>query len=172
MDKNESISKSQEIFWKDVSRLGIGIVLIIAVNILASNYYARWDLTEENRYSLTDATKDLLRELDSVVEIKVYLAGDLPSGFRRLQRSTEEMLEELKVYGGSNIQYTFIDPLTAVAKENRQDFFRQLAESGIQQTNVYDTEDGQRTQKALFPGAILEYGNQGKGIISVEIRIF
>lgn len=165
MDKNENINKSQEIFWKDISRLGIGIVLIIAANILASNYFVRWDLTEENRYSLTDATKNLMRELDSVVEIRVYLAGDVPSGFRRLQRSTEEMLEELKVYAGTNIQYTFIDPLTAVSREERQNFFRYLAENGIQQTNVYDTEEGKRIQKALFPGAMLEYRNQEKGIM-------
>lgn len=165
MEKNENTNKSQEIFWKDLSRLGIGVVLIIAANILASHYFIRWDLTEENRYSLTDATKNLLRELDSVVEIRVYLAGDLPSGFRRLQRSTEEMLEELKVYAGSNIQYRFIDPLTAVSKEERQNFFRHLAQNGIQQTNVFDTEEGKRIQKALFPGAILEYGSQGKGMM-------
>lgn len=165
MDKNEKISKSQEIFWKDISRLGIIIIIIIATNIIANSYFVRWDLTEEHRYSLTDATKNLMEDLDSVVNIKVYLAGDLPAGFRRLQQSTKDMLEELKVYAGNNLRYTIIDPLTAVAKEDRQNFFMYLAENGIQQTNVYDTEDGQRSQKALFPGAMLEFGNKEKGIM-------
>ena len=158
-------NKSKEIFWKELSRLGIGIVCIVALNILSANYFMRWDLTEENRYSLTDATKNLLRELDDEVDIKVYLTGDLPAGFRRLQSSTREMLEEFKVYAGSNIRFTFIDPLMAVSKEERQAFFTNLAEQGIQQTNVYDTEEGKRIQKALFPGAMLEYQGQEKGIM-------
>ncbi len=165
MPEEIPINKNQEIFWKDLSRLGMGLVFIIALNILSANYFIRWDLTEENRYSLTEATKNLLRNLDEEVEIKVYLAGDLPAGFRRLERSTREMLEEFKVYAGSNLRFTFIDPLMAVSKEERQTFFTHLAEHGIQQTNVYDTEEGKRIQKALFPGAMLEYEEKEKGIM-------
>ncbi len=165
MDKKENNTPGQAIFWKDISRLGIGVMAVIAINILSANYFFRWDLTEENRYSLTNATKNLLRDLDEEIEIKVYLTGDLPAGFRRLEKSTREMLEEFKVYGGSNLRFTFVDPLTAVAKEERQDFFRQLAEKGIQQTNVYDTEEGKRIQKAVFPGAMLEYNDREKGIM-------
>ena len=68
---------------------------LIAVNLLASVYHQRFDLTEEKRYSLSRPTKNLLRNLDEPVRIEVFLKGDFPAGFRKLANSVEEFLQEM-----------------------------------------------------------------------------
>ena len=68
------------------------LVILLAVNYLASSFHARFDLTKEKRYTLTKATKDLLKGLDSDVQIDVFLKGDFPAGFKKLANSTEEFL--------------------------------------------------------------------------------
>ena len=77
--------------------LANGIVLAIVVNMVASHYFFRVDLTEEKRYSIKAPTRKLLENLDDDVFIEVFLAGDLNAGFKRLQRSIEELLNEFRV---------------------------------------------------------------------------
>ncbi len=157
-------NRSKEIFQKDISKLVIGIVVLLAINIFSKNYFFRLDLTEEKRYSITDATKNLLGNLDNEVEVQVYLAGDLPAGFQRLQRGIREMLDEFEVYSNGNVRYSFIDPMLAVPKEERRDFIMELGKKGIQPTNVFDTENGKRIQKLLLPGALINYEGKQIGV--------
>jgi hypothetical protein len=93
-----------------IIRLVIVIGIIIAVNTLSSSFFTRLDLTADKRFTLTDSTKKLLRNLNDVVFVKVYLKGDFPAGFKRLSNGTREMLDEFKAYGGDKIQYDFEDP--------------------------------------------------------------
>ncbi|RLD42494.1 MAG: gliding motility-associated ABC transporter substrate-binding protein GldG, partial [Bacteroidetes bacterium] len=83
------------------------LLIVIAVNIISSRVYTRFDLTSEKRYTLSDATKDLLRNLDDIVYFKIYLEGEFPAGFKRLRRETKELLDEFRAYN-KNIQYEFI----------------------------------------------------------------
>ena len=66
------------------------------INIIASNLYFRLDLTEEKKYSLNDATKEILNSIDDIIYVKVYLNGDLPAGFIRLKNSCQETLDEFR----------------------------------------------------------------------------
>jgi hypothetical protein len=111
-------------------------MLLVILNQLAGKFPVRWDLTEENRFTIQDATKDLLRNLDSEVYVDVYLEGELPSGFVRLKKSIKEILDEFKVYAGDNLQYRFVDPAQATSSSSRNQFYASLAEKGIQPSNV------------------------------------
>jgi hypothetical protein len=72
---------------------------IVLLNIASYRIYKRWDLTEEKRYSLTDASIHLLQNITEPIVIKVYLTGDdLPGGFKRLEKAISETLEDLVVY--------------------------------------------------------------------------
>jgi gliding-associated putative ABC transporter substrate-binding component GldG len=139
----------------------IGIAAIVALNLLAQYFVIRIDLTEDKRYSIAPQTQQLLKELEGPVFIQVYLHGDdLPADFRRLRRSIEELLEEFRVYGGSNIQYRFIDPQSVEPAEARDSLIQYLAAHGVLPTNVFVREEGKRVEKLLFPGAIVSYGNK------------
>ena len=147
---------SSSVRQRDLSKLAIGLVGLFLLNLLAQQFFFRIDLTEENRYSLLDATKSLLRGLDQEVAITVYLEGEgLPPDFRRLQRSVRETLDEFRVYADGNLTYRFVDPLSATSPEQRQAFIEELGRAGIQPNRVFAEEDGRRIQKIVLPGAIV-----------------
>ena len=136
---------------------------IVLLNIAASFVFFRLDLTEEKRYSLSDATQSLLENLsakDSTdVFVKVYLDGEeLPSGFERLKRAVTETLEEFKVYGGTNINYKFINPNAETDKKKREEFYVELAKKGMNPTRVVDTKNGRQIENIIFPYALVSAG--------------
>lgn len=142
----------------------IGISVIVVFNQLSARLFYRLDLTEEKRYTISDASKNLLENLEEVVYIDVYLEGELPAGVKRLQKSLKETLDEFKIYAGSNFQFRFINPSTAKSQKSRQEFHESLIRKGIQATNLYNNLDGNRTQTLVFPGAVLTYGSKEIGV--------
>jgi ABC-2 type transport system permease protein len=153
---------------QDVLILGIGILIIINLNMFFSKYTLRLDLTEEKRYTISEASIELLQSLSDIVYIDVYLEGDFPPGFQRLQKSIQQTLEDFRVYAGDNIQYRFVDPDKMGGERGQQDLIRYLGEKGIQPTNLYATENGKRTEKLIFPGAIVSYGGEEKGVMLLK----
>ncbi|WP_337043014.1 gliding motility-associated ABC transporter substrate-binding protein GldG [Emticicia sp. 17c] len=146
-------------FIKILSILG-GIVLL---NILASFVFFRVDLTEEKRYSISDATKTLLENLDKEVLIKVYLDGDeLPGGFERLKRAVNETLEEFQVYGGTNIDFRSFNPNAESNTQKREQFYEELFKKGMTPTRVVDTKNGRQIENIIFPYATVSY--EGKEV--------
>jgi len=148
--------------------LANGIMLAIILNQLAQIYFFRLDLTEEKRFTIKQPTKDLLRSLDDVVYVEVFLEGDLNAGFRRLNSSIKDMLEEFRVYSKNKVRYNFINPTIAKGNRAQQEFILELAKKGIQPKSVIDQKDGQRTEQLVFPGAILSYGGSEKGIMLLK----
>jgi ABC-2 type transport system permease protein len=142
----------------------IGIFVIILANQLSVRLFYRLDLTEEKRYTISESSINLLKNLDDVVYVDVYLEGDLPAGVKRLQKGVRETLDEFKIYAGGNLQFRFVNPSTAKGQKARREFYESLIKKGIQATNLYDNVDGKRTQILVFPGALLNYGSREIGI--------
>ena len=137
------------------------VAILLLVGILSSYFHARFDLTADKRYSLSKPTKQLLSRLDDEILFHVYLDGDLPAGFQRLQNSVREMLDEFRAYGGENIQYEFIDPAENPNQQARERIFRELYQKGLDPTNLQVKEkDGSSSQKLIFPGIIVSYGGR------------
>lgn len=149
-------------------KLAIGLVLLVLVNILSSHLFFRIDLTEDQRYTIKEPTKELLRELEGTVYVEVYLQGDMPGGFERLQTAVREMLDEFQVYAGTRLQYKFSDPLQAKSRQAQQKFLEELASKGLQATDIFDTEDGKRISRRLVPGAVISYKGQEKGVLFLK----
>ena len=146
----------------------VGVVALVLVNVLAAQFFFRLDLTADRRYSVSPATKKLLSNLDDVVYVEVYLEGDFPAPFQRLQRSVRETLEIFRAYGGRNVQYKFVDPSAIEDTKGREAFYLQLTELGLQPTNLFATENNQRTEKIIFPGAMISYGGREAGVMLLK----
>jgi len=143
-----------------ILQLSLGAVVIILLNVIASFVFTRLDLTSEKRFTLSPATKEMLKGLHDVVYVKVYLEGDFPAGFKRLRNSTRETLDEFRVYAGENLQYEFIDPSASKDVKERNKLYQQIASLGIQPTNLEVREKGGSSEKIIFPGAVLYYRNK------------
>ena len=148
---------------KDLKKQNV-IQLILAVLIVALIYYIvsfaffRIDLTQEKRYTLSPVSKQILKSLPDEILIKVYLDGDLPSGFKRLNKSVHEMLDEFRVYAPTNIQYQFIDPYNGSDPKAANAIIKELYGKGLQPTNVkFRDDNGGSSEKMVVPGAIVSY---------------
>jgi len=134
----------------------VGLLAIWLASQLADRYRFRLDMTEERRYSVSDATKSTLESLDDDVFVEVFLTGNLPSKFQRFEKSIGELLDEFAIYG--NVQFKFTDPSQAGNEDARNRFYQSLVQRGIQPTNLNDRRDGQSSQQLIFPGAIVSIG--------------
>ena len=115
----------------DFLLLANGLVFFVLLNILASAYFFRIDLTEEKKYTIKEPTKELLKNLDDAVFIEVYLEGDLNASFKRFQKSIGEILEEFRIYSDNKVKFVFTDPATAISAKARNEFMTELAGKGI-----------------------------------------
>lgn len=150
-DKKKNIKRS------NILQLSLGIVLIILINIISSFVFTRVDLTAEKRYSISPATKKLVKSMKDEVLFKIYLEGsDLPPSFTRLANETREMLDEFRAYN-NNIQYQFVNPSENANARERNDAYKLLIERGLQPTDLRVNKKGQSTQLIIFPGAIVSY---------------
>ena len=149
-------NKKRNIKRENFIQLMLGILIIILINIIAAFIFTRFDLTAEKRYTLSPATKQLLKKLDDVVFFKVHLEGDLPPGFQRLANETKEMLNEFRAYT-DNIQYEFVNPSDNPNARERNDTYRLLVERGLEPTDLRVNEKGQSSQLIIFPGCLITY---------------
>ena len=149
----------------DLLLLANGIALIILLNIIGAHYFFRLDLTEEKRYSIKTPTKDLLKNLEDVVYVEVFLEGELNPAFKRLRNSIEETLTEFQIYSDHKIQFTFTDPSAAMSQKSRNEFMTGLASKGIQALPVIESKDGERSEKIIFPGALISSAGFEAGVM-------
>ncbi len=141
---------------KSLKLLLIGVLAVFFINILASKIYVRFDLTDEKRYTLSDKTIQMLRQLDDYAYFKVYLEGDFPAGFKKLRNETRDMLEEFKAYSPF-VEYTFINPSGIIDNEKREALIRELVDKGLQPTNLHVNKKEGSSRILIFPGLLLNY---------------
>ena len=142
-------------------QFAIGLMLIVILNQLINRFPYRIDLTEEKRYTISNATIDLLEKLDEPVFVEVYLEGELPNSFKRLRKAIEETLEQFDYHAAQGIEFSFKDPSVAASNRARNEYYRSLMDKGLQATNLTFAEDGNKTEKLIFPGAIISaYGKE------------
>jgi len=130
------------------------IGLAVLLNVLANSLYKRFDLTKDKRYTLSEATLDIIENARSVVLVEVLLQGNFPAEFRRLQAETRQLLEEFSAHN-SNIKFTFVNPVED--EEIAAEVQNELAEIGILPARVNTRESGRITQTEVYPWAIISH---------------
>lgn len=137
------------------------LAIIVLLNVISVFVFHRFDLTSEKRYTLSPSSKTILKNLDDIVFVKVYLDGDLPVGFKRLKNALKELLDEFRNNTNANIEYEFINPSESSDKKTRNEIYRQLYKKGLNPSNLEDKgEDGAQIQKVIFPAALLTFRNE------------
>lgn len=127
--------------------------------MLTSRFHYSFDLTEEKRFTLSPSTKQLLRNMDEVAVVTIYLKGKFPAGFQRLAASTREKLQNFKDVAGKNIVFRFIDPFEGKSEAEKGPIFQELAKKGIMGLNLQvqgGAEEGY-SEKVIFPYALVRY---------------
>lgn len=131
-------------------KIPLVLIALIVLNYLGNSFNKRFDLTKDKRYSLLDETKDIIDKIDEPIYIKVYLQGDFPSEFKRIQLETNQFLEELSALN-DNIKFRFIDP-----KSNK----KELIKNGLQPSKLTVQEDGVVSESIIFPWATINFDDK------------
>ena len=134
--------------WKGI----VVLVALVVINLLMSYIVWRWDMTDDKRYSISAPTKALLQNLDAPLTITLLLDGEMNAGFLRLQKATQEMVEELGVYAAGGYQLLGApEQLTTNGYGN------------LEPTVVHErTHKGQTAQTIIYPYAIVQYHDRSQ----------
>ena len=138
-------------------KLYISIPLILAIvvvlNLVSGEISFRLDLTEDKQYTLSDATKDILEELDEPITITAYFSEDLPPNVAHVRQDFMDMLIEYNNLSRGMVVYEFVNP-------NKDEEVEQKAvQNGIQPVMINVREKDQMKQQKAYLGAILEQGD-------------
>ena len=128
-----------------IRNLVIVFISVVLANVLAYAFVVRWDMTDDKHYSLSEASKTLLRATDAPIEVTLLLDGDLNAGFRRLKKATEETIEELGVYAD-------------VVKVKGERLKVKGDSLGLSPIIIHEREqNGKTAQTTVYPYALLSY---------------
>ncbi len=137
-----------------------GIVLLL--NVLSRQLFFRVDLTEGKQYTLSKATKDILRNLEDPVTVKAYFSKDLPANVAKTKRDFQEMLVEYANLSKGNVDYEFVNPNEDPAVE------QEAVQNGISPVMINVREKDQVKQQKAFLGAIVKLGEQQEVIPFIQ----
>jgi len=136
------------------SKIALLLIGILLINFISSTTYKRFDLTEDSRYTLSNTTKTIVKNVNTTITIKVYLQGDFPAEFKRLQTETKQHLEELKALN-KKIRFRFINP---------SEIGQTLINKGLEPSRLQVKENGKLSEIVIFPWAVVTSKNKTENI--------
>lgn len=146
------------------------LVVLIAVIYASTLLRYRIDLTAEKRFSLNQSTKKLLANIDSTVNITVFLTGDLPADYKKLSIATNDLLSEFRDLSDNNIRFHFERPGENLNDSDKTSLYDSLQKLGVvfEQNNDISSANEKATQQLIIPSAIVQYANYQP--VAVDLR--
>jgi gliding-associated putative ABC transporter substrate-binding component GldG len=138
-------------------QLLVTIAVLILINFAGSKVFKRFDLTDDKRYTLSETSLAIIKDAKEPIYVDVFLKGEFPGEFKKLQTETNQLLEEFKAYN-SNIKFQFVNPIED--EESAEQVMQSFIERGLTPINVTVDDKGKQTQEVVFPWAIATYGNR------------
>ena len=134
--------------------------IVILANLLADRFFLRLDYTADKRYTLSEATKNILSDLKKPVTVTAYISEELPPDIARLRRDFQDELIEYSNRSGGKLMFDFVNP-------NKDESTEQKAMGeGIQPVLLNVREKDQVKQQKAYLGAVVHYGDN-KEVIPV-----
>lgn len=141
----------------NITKILILLLILIIVNVVGNRVYKRFDLTQDHRYTLSESALNTIKNVESPLVIDVFLDGDFPSEYRRLQSETRQILEEFAL-SNSQIKFNFINPLQD--EKTKDANIQQLIDRGLEPLQLSVKESGKSSQELIFPWALASYHDQ------------
>lgn len=144
--------------------------LFVVVLYLSTSFFYRVDLTAEKRYSVTPATQTLLENVDSVINIQVFLTGDLPADYKKLSIATKDLLDEFRSLSGNLVHVSFEKPGEDITNDTAKvAFYDSLSRLGVVFERAESVESEKETNQLIIPAALVSF-RKGQKPIAVDLR--
>jgi len=141
----------------------LAVLMVALLNFVASIYFTRFDMTRDGRYTLSQASINTVKNVETPIYVDVYLDGNLPAEFKRLQLETKQLLEGFTAEN-SNIIVTYIDPKTI--NDDIEVISTEMQKFGMPPARVDILENGKTSQQLVFPWAVI---NHNKKVAKVSL---
>jgi len=145
-----------------VLRFFLILGILVVVNLLGTRFFKRVDLTKEKIYTLSAASKNLVRSLDDKFLVKAYFTSDLPAPYNNNRREVQDQLDEYRAYAGGNFQYEFIDP------SKKADLEQEAQKYGIPPVQVQVLKEDKLQIEKAYMGIVLLFGDKQERIPVVQ----
>ena len=129
-------------------------VFMYGVHFVGQHFNKRLDCTKDGRYTLSSSSIRLLKSIEKPTMIKVYLEGNFPAQFRRLQLETKYLLQEMENIN-PNIKFVFVNPSRNLEKHIAQ---------GRTPSRIVQQENGVVTETLLVPWASVHSNKKSSNI--------
>lgn len=133
------------------------VVILVIINSVSTSFFNRFDFTKDNRYTLSEAALDITNKAEAPLIVDVFLQGEFPSEFKRLQTEARSILEEFNAEN-PNIYFNFINPLEGNA--DAEAIATQFYQMGMTPARVTVKENGKNEQRIIFPWAMANYNDE------------
>ena len=127
----------------------------------------QWDLTLDQRYTLSENTVEIVQAVKQPIIIDVMLGGNLPANYQRLRTELTILLKQV-THQNEFIQYTFVDPFEGV--ENKEGLIEELYRFGLTPEVEIDQESQSTEQTIVVPWMILNVQDNAS-LESKSIRV-
>ncbi len=136
--------------------------ILVLVNVLANRFFFRIDFTEDQRYTLSETTKDILNGINEPVTVTAYFSEGLQPQFDQLRKDFKDILAEYAVRSRHQVVYNFVNP------NEDKDQEQKAVQAGIQTVMIQDREKDQATTKKAFMGAVIQMGEKSETIPFIQ----
>ena len=138
-------------------RILLYALVLVVFNFMANEFYFRLDLTKEKRYTLSPSSVGLLNKLDDDLYVTIFLDGDLPIEYKRLQSATRDILNEYRLASDGKIKFDFEDILADKDIKEKEAILKDIFQKGLQIEQPDVRPDEAPTQKYILPSGIVFY---------------
>ena len=153
--------KTTSIKTQSLIRLAIVLAILVVLNFVSLRFFGRVDMTKTGLFTLAEASKTLMRNLDDKVTVKAYFTDDLPSPYNNHRRLLLDQLNEYRAYARGNLQFEFIDPSDEKGKTEAQ-------QQGIAPVQVQVVKEDKFEVKQAFMGMVFLYEDRKEVIPLVQ----
>lgn len=140
--------------------VAVFVVSLLAIFFISSNFLFRIDLTADKRFSLSEVSKEIASKNNNIIEIELFLEGELEPGLQKLQQEVFEKIAVLNVYSPKPIRLKITDPYQFGNAKKTEEFQNQLIEKGIQPISFNRKTDSGISTRYIFPGAVITSGQK------------
>lgn len=128
------------------------IILLVLINLVGANSFFRLDLTSPKSYSLSQSSKEVVKNLEEPLSVKVFFSNNLPSPYNTVEQYLEDILVEYKGSANKNFSYEFFD-MDKPENEELASSYR------IRQKQIQEVKDNEVGFKNVYMGVVLVYAD-------------
>jgi len=162
------MARERQFYEYLVGKVVIRTVLLLLVLVFGfmavDNWVARWDLTEDKRFSISPASHSIAASLPDPLTIRAYFSGQIPEWIVPMQRQVFDILAEYEAHSNGKIKVERYDPLQSASAKSEAESY------GVRESQIAVREATGVSAQQVYGSIVLIYGDRAPQVIDIAQR--